>query len=115
MRLVIVDGDGEQRDVVWQSVETPADASDAIAGAGSQPLLAENLNRAGWFFQNCGAASMRVNELGADATMDGAIVIPPGGTFPPPGYPVTTTQINVSGTMGQKYSCREWSTVPSAA
>lgn len=113
MRLTIVDGTGELRDVVWQSVETLADVSDAIAGVGSQPLLAENLDRAGWFFQNNDAASMRLNELGADATLDGAIVIPPGGTFPPPGYPVTTAQINVSGTTGQKYSCREWSTVPS--
>ena len=110
MRLVIVDGNGIEQTVIAQSVETPVDASGVLAGAGSQPLLAANPLRAGWLFLNDSAHVMRINELGGDATAAGAWIVPAGGYFPPPGYPVTVGQINISGTNADAYTVREWST-----
>lgn len=109
MLLQILDGDGFPQTVIWQSQQTPTDRSGTIASTGvSQPVMESNTNRSGFLFQNLGASPMSLSEIGADATAPGAVVVYPGDTFPPRGYPVPTTAVNVAGTAGEAYTAREW-------
>lgn len=119
MLLDVKDGLGQDQTIVVASQEEPADASGILTQA-NQKLLGANAYRAGWFFQNIGANSMQVNELGADASTvvaagAGSFVVAPGATWPPPGFPLTTAQINVSGTLGDGFIAREWSTAGDGA
>lgn len=116
MLLDVKDGQGQDQKIVAPAQEEPNDASGILQATGdNEKLLAANSDRAGWFFQNAGANPMQINELGGDASRPiaagaGAFVIPPGGIWPPPGFPLTTAQINISGTAGDAFVCREWST-----
>jgi hypothetical protein len=109
MLLQIKDGAGATHTIIVQAQDTVNDRSGAIdADAVSQTVMAANLNRSGFYFQNVSTHNMTLNELGIDATATGAWVIPPNGTFPPPGYPVSTDAINVAGTLGDVFIAREW-------
>lgn len=116
MLLDVKDGLGQDQRIVAPGQEEPSDFSGLLAATGnSKQLLASNADRAGWFFQNQGSNPMQLNELGADASApvsagNGSWVVAPGGIWPPPGFPLTTAEITVSGTMGDAYVCREWST-----
>ena len=118
MLLDVKDGLGQDQQIVAPGQESPTDASGILLATGdNEELLAANGDRAGWFFQNAGANPMQINELGGDASKKvgvgiGAWNVPPGGTWPPPGFALTTAQINISGTKGDAYVCREWSTTP---
>lgn len=119
MLLDVKDGLGQDQQIVAPGQESPVDSSGVILVTGdSEQLLAANAYRAGWFFQNQGQNAMQINELGANASTPtaagaGSWNVPPGGTWPPPGFALTTAKITISGTQGDAYACREWSTVPS--
>lgn len=114
MLLTVKDALGNDATVIAQGQATPTDRSGMIVGTdASQALLNANAARSGWFFQNLGTEPMFINELAADATSqpvdgDGSIMVPPGASFPPCGYPVPPGQVNVTGTAGQFYVAREW-------
>ena len=109
MLLTIKDSAGATHTIIVQAQDGITDHSGAIDATGaSQPVMPENLQRSGFYFQNTSSHNMTVNELGNDATAPGAWVIPPNGSFPPSGYPVSTNAINVAGTMGDTYIAREW-------
>lgn len=112
MLLTVKNALGENVTVVSSGQESPTDASGIATGA-SQALFNANANRSGWFVQNRGASPMYVNELGAVATDvisggAGCFKIAPGESFPPAGFPVTTSQINIIGIAGEEFVAREW-------
>lgn len=108
MIITVVDGQGVLRSVSWQAQDAITDRSGSLATAATQVLMTANTSRAGWFFQNLGTNPMRISELGADATLNGAIMVRAGETFPPPGYPIPTGAIEVAGTAGDLFTAREW-------
>jgi hypothetical protein len=109
MQIAFVDGNGNQQIAIGQSVATPTDRSGTIAvGATSQQLMAPNALRSGWFIQNQSASAMQISEIGNASTAVGFIIIAAGQSFPPPGYPVTLGQINISGTAAAVFAAREW-------
>ena len=113
MLLNVIDANGNQQTIIAQSQGVPADLSGLISATGqSQILLNANAGRSNYFIQNLGTNPMFVNELGVAASetvapLNGSIMIPPGGSFPPFGYPITTTQINIIGTAGDAFVARE--------
>ena len=108
MLLIIRDGMGNVQTVTAQSTGTPTDRSGTIAGATSQPLMAANPLRSGYLFQNTGANPMTISEIGSDATLLNSFVVGAGQMFPPVGYVISQTAINVAGTAGDTYVAREW-------
>lgn len=108
MLLAVLDGDGLAKTVTAQSQEVAIDRSGSImVTATSQALMTANANRSGWLVQNVSDEALTINELGA-ATLASAITLYPGQTFPPPGYPVPVTAINIAGTAGKLFVAREW-------
>lgn len=109
MLLSVLDGQGFAQTVIAQSQADATDRSGSITTtATSQALMVANANRSGWFVQNISDEILTIGDLGTDATLAGAITIYPGNTFPPPGYPVTVTAINIAGTAGKLFVAREW-------
>jgi hypothetical protein len=109
MLLTVKDGQGSTHAIVVQAQETPTDRSGQIdAPATSQTVMVANPSRSGWHFQNIGTSNMTLSELDADATAPGSWVIVPNGSFPPPGYPVSTNAVTVAGAAGQAFVAREW-------
>jgi hypothetical protein len=113
MQLTVKDGNGQAQTVIAQANDLATDLSGVLAGYTSVPVAPQNAARAGYFFQNQGANPMWVNELGLPATQtpvanNGSILVPPGGSFPPPGFPVSTAQISVIGTPGDTFAFRTW-------
>jgi len=110
MLLTVLDGLGVSQKVVTPGQEAVVDKSGSIGATGvAQDLMVANVNRSGWNFQNEGASDMWINETGVAAAADSpSWKVPAGGYFPPPGFPLTTSKISVIGTIGQKFTSREW-------
>ena len=108
MLLVVVDANGNDQTIWAQSQGTSADFSGAIGVTGdNEQVLPANASRGGVLFQNTSDAVIKLTDLG-DATQPGAFLIGPGESWPPLNYPIPVTAINVSGTAGQTYTCRQW-------
>lgn len=113
MLLTVLDGNGNSQVVIVQNQGAADDFSGSIVAGGVSQIVAEpNANRAGLLFQNVSGTNMTISELGA-ATDSQAFVIGPGAFWPPVGYPVPTTAINVAGDLNAPFVYREWSTLPS--
>jgi hypothetical protein len=108
MLLVIRDGLGNVQTVTAQSVGTPTDRSGSIAGATSQSVMAANALRSGYLIQNTGANPMTISETGTDATLTNTFILGVGQMFPPVGYIISQTAINIAGVQGDTYTAREW-------
>jgi hypothetical protein len=109
MLLTVKDGNGATHTIIVVAQDSLTDHSGAIdATNAAQPVMGDNANRSGFYFQNNSTHNMTLNEMDGDPTIAGAWVIPPNGVFPPPGYPVSTNAINVAGTAGDTYTAREW-------
>jgi hypothetical protein len=109
--ITIIDGNGAPQRAIIQAQGPATDRSGAITGpvAGNpQVLMVANPNRSGWWFENVDAAPMTLSDFGGDPTLASAVVVYPGQSFPPPGYPVPVTAITIAGTLGQKFVAREW-------
>lgn len=110
MLLQVKDANGETQAIATQAVDTLTDRSGTIESAEDYTVVMEaNADRAGWFFQNQAddGTVMTINEIGGDP-LEAGIAIPPGGTFPPPGYPITVSEIRVAGTADMPFAAREW-------
>ena len=112
MPLILgLDGDGNPVEFYVQGPGPTIDFSGAIAADGvSQPAAVANPNRAYLTFQNRGANVMYVSDVGDagdPAAEPSSFTVAPGQSWPPPGYPIPLTQINVSGTAGDGYLYRE--------
>lgn len=109
MLLIVKDANGDPQTVVVQAQQVPASDSGTIQNTGDEETILEaNPNRSGWYFQNLGVNNIRIEDTGGDPTGPTALAIPPLGVFPPPGYPVTTSAVNISGFQGDTYAFREW-------
>lgn len=114
MLLSVLDGNGTAQKVITNGQTSPNDVSGVIASTGvSQLVVAANVNRSGFVLQNNGSSNMYINELGLAASSsitanNGSWTVPPGGTFPPSGWAVTTAAINILGTATQAFTAREW-------
>ena len=116
MQLAVTDGNGQQQIVIVAGIESAAASDGTITATGvSQMLLAANVNRSGWAVLAVGNAdrdtTMWVQELGGVAAIGGAngsMPVAPGVLFPPPGFPLSTAQINITGNAGDTYIVREW-------
>lgn len=118
MLVQILDANQVPHTVVWQGQDQINDASGTLGagnvgvGAVFKQVLAANVNRSGWLFQNTSANAMLLNELGAGATVANSWVINSGEAFPPCGFPVPTGTIQVIGgrdsAAGDTYACREF-------
>lgn len=115
MLVKIIDGEGAlQEGLYWASVGVPTDHSGSIAdGALAQVLMPANADRAGWLVACVGPGALYVNEVGAAASEavadgDGSIVLTPGQSFPPCGYPIIQGAISVIGPTGTAFVAREW-------
>ena len=115
MILWVVDANGTPQQIVAQS---PTDELQDRSGTGtgaSVPLLEavpDGFVRAGWFFQNNSQVNtMIINELGGEAdAAPQCFVVPPGGTWPPPGYPVPQGVVSLAAALNDNYAAREWVT-----
>lgn len=102
-----LDGDGNEVTIYVQGQGATNDFSGMIAATDeSQEAAAANPNRGYLYFENQGAHTMALNDLG-DATLPSAFLVAPGQSWPPPGYPIPITAINVSGTAGEAFLYRE--------
>jgi hypothetical protein len=109
MLLNVLDATATAQKVIVKGQEAIVDHSSTITATGvSQQALAANAFRSGYFFQNLSARNMFINELGAATQIQGSILIPPGGSFPPDNYPVNTAAINIIGTISDGFTAREW-------
>lgn len=111
MLLKVIDAQGNPQTIVTHGQEAVVDHSGTITATGtSQLALAANALRSGWCLQNMGGGPpLWCNTLGADAVAGaGSFVVPVGGAFPPPGFPLTTDEINILGTVGCAFTLLEW-------
>lgn len=110
MLLNVKDSAGDTQIVVVQAQENPSDASGVIVADGvSQTLVGAFAERSGFLIQNLSVENpMYINEIGGDATSPGSFMLVPRAFFPPPGYPVPTGDINIAGSMGDRYAARVW-------
>lgn len=110
MLLKVIDALGNPQTIITEGQEAVVDHSGTIVSTGlSQLGLAANAFRSGWSVQNVGTSPLWCNTLGHDAVAGvGSFLVPVGGMFPPPGFPVTTAQINLLGTAGSGFSLLEW-------
>lgn len=121
MIIQVVDANDETQNVVMQSIETPVDISGTLTTGASQVISdgpPAGFQRAGWFVQNKSVTGnvMTINELGGGAdNSPTCVLLPPGATFPPPGYPVVQGAISLSGFAGDSFCAREWFTPVVAA
>lgn len=110
MLLKVLDGQGQAQTIITAGQETIADRSASIIAADAQNVMEENDSRSGYYFKNPeGNDDMYINDVAeayADASQN--FKVPAGGSWPPPGYPVTTRAISVIGTIGQDFIAREW-------
>ncbi|HEY5084250.1 MAG TPA: hypothetical protein VII48_07015 [Rhizomicrobium sp.] len=104
-----LDGNGNPIYFAVQGQEPTVDFSASIvANDTTQEVAAANANRAYLYFQNKGANVMLINDVGdAGSGEPSCFQVPPGQSWPPPGYPIPITQINVSGTEGDAFLYRE--------
>lgn len=110
MLLKVIDAQGNPQTVIAHGQETPVDHSGTVTVMdGTQVLLAANAFRSGWFLQNLDVNPLTLCETGdAVAGTPGTWQVPAGGTFPPPGFPVTTGAVHINGSANAKFSAREW-------
>lgn len=115
MLVKIIDGAGLlQEGLYWASVGVPTDHSGAIVdGALAQELMPANADRSGWLVMCIGPGAIYVNEVGEEATDvvssgDGSVVLAPGQSFPPCGYPIVQGAISIFGPTGTTFVAREW-------
>jgi hypothetical protein len=116
MLVTLVDSVGAPHVVTWQGQDQINDASGTLAAGAVgparalQPILAANILRAGWLFQNTSPNAMLLQEIGALSAS--SWLINSGAFFPPPGYPIPIGAIAVQGTadsqVGDTFACREW-------
>jgi len=108
MLVTVLDGNGNPVVICMLTQGAATDFSSSITDTDvSQQVAPANLERSGLYFQNRGINSMLVSELGS-AEAANAYLISPGGTWPPPNYPIPTGVINVAGAAGDIYVYREW-------
>lgn len=110
MLINVLDAQGVAQKMVVQGQEAIVDHSGSIAATGtSQTAIAANSLRSGCIIQNVGANPMFINELGvAAASTGGSFTLAPGATFPPAGMGLSAAAINITGTVGDKFTAREW-------
>ena len=113
MLINVLDAAGVAQKLVVHGQEAAVDRSGIITATGAaQSALAANVLRSGYMIHNRGVAVMYVNDLGAAAVAvsanAGSFMIQPGATFPPPGYPLTTGEVSIMGTINDGYMIREW-------
>ena len=109
MLLVVTDGQGNAQTIVVKGQEVVVDYSGTITATEiSQPLLAASATRSGWIMQNNGQNPMTINEIGNSPLTNSFAVAPFGGVFPPENFPLTTNQLNITGTAGDNYTLRAW-------
>lgn len=111
MLLKVIDALGMAQTIIVHGQEAVVDHSGTLTVTGDSELLMDaNATRSGWQMQNISGAVMWVNESGGSAVpaTEGSWQVPVGGVFPPAGFPVTTGQIHISGTIGSQYTAREW-------
>ncbi len=123
MLVQILDAAAEPHFVAWRGVDQINDYSGSLGSeavgptAAFQQVLPANTIpagaagcRCGWLFQNTSQSSMILNEI--NNTSSSSWVIPSGGFFPPPDYPVVPGLVQVMGTAdsqeGDSYACREF-------
>jgi hypothetical protein len=116
MLVTLADAAGGPHVVTWQGQDQINDASGNLAAGAvglvraPQQVLAANVLRAGWLFQNTSVNAMLLLEIAGAITS--AWIISSGGIFPPPGYPIPTGVISVQGTadsqLGDTFAAREW-------
>jgi hypothetical protein len=116
MLVTLADAAGGSHVVTWQGQDQINDASSTLQptsvgnNAVPQQVLAANVLRAGWLFQNTSQHAMLLLEIVGPVTS--SWVINSGGFFPPPGYPIPTGIISVQGTadsqLGDSFAAREW-------
>lgn len=116
MLVTLADAAGAPHVVTWQGQDQINDASaNLLAGTvgnarAPQQILAANVLRAGWLFQNTSQNAMLLLEIVGPVTS--AWIINSGGFFPPPGYPIPVGVISVQGTadsqLGDTFAAREW-------
>ena len=114
MLLNVVDGQGFPQKIIAVGQETVVDVSGVIAATGvSQVLIPANPYRSGFIMQNCSDDFMYVNDLGnaaapPETANNGSFVVAAGAFFPPPGYPISTGAISISGTINDTFTARAW-------
>lgn len=118
MRVPVIGGDGETYTIIMAGAdETVIDRSGTFAAPNvSQVLMEANADRSGWFFQNNTTEEVWINELGGDAQANnGCIMVAPGESFPPAGYPVSLLAISIlspevpgDGEDLPPFTAREW-------
>lgn len=109
MLLNILDANGQPQTIISPAQEAVVDHSGTINLTGqTQVAMEANALRSGWIMQNIGASVIYVNELGDADTLPGTFRVESGAFFPPPGFPLTTGAVSVTGTTGNGYTMREW-------
>ena len=109
MLINLLDASGVSQKVAILSQEAVVDHSGTITATGvAQVLLSANALRSGWVMENRGSNVMHVNELGTATSGSGSFSIQPSSTFPPYGFPLTTGAVSIIGTIGDKFTVREW-------
>ena len=111
--LQVVDANDVTQNICVASPDTPTDRSGTYNGATQIVLdtVPAGFQRGAWMFQNRSRSgtTVQINEIGGDADASPTCFdVPPGGVFPPPGYPVTQAQVSVIGVNGEQFACREW-------
>lgn len=108
MLLSVKDASGEEQIIIVGGQATPTNHSGTIAVNGqSQIMIPADPGRSGFYFQNRSPGTLQINEIGS-ATDAAAFSVPPGGTFPPCGYPTPTGDITVAGPFGAAFAARSW-------
>lgn len=109
------DANGNPQVLCLQGIGTPTDRSLTCDGASDMllaPIPTGNPPRSGWIVQNKSTLGnlMFVNDLGspADSVSPSNVILQPGESFPPPGYPVTQGEVQIFGTAGDNCMAREW-------
>jgi hypothetical protein len=111
--IQVPDINGQPQEVCFQQPGTPSDRSGTCDGNSDVVLEAvpTGSTRAGWLIQNKSTAGnlMFVNDLGSPADQSPtSVILQPGESFPPPGYPITQGEVQVLGAVGDNYMAREW-------
>lgn len=115
MLLPVLNAGATPQTEIVRGQETLVDISGTLAATDTwQPLAPSNPTRSGVVMQNLGMNPMSVCELTQDADPTqpppGALFwnVPPGGYWPPPGFPTTVGPILVQGTLGDTWAGRDY-------
>lgn len=115
MIIQVVDANGVTQFVVWNAPATPTDRSGTIQNTNATQTLLDPVPqgsyRSGWVIQNNGQSgnTIQINDIGNPADQSpSSYYLPPGATFPPPGYPPTQGEVNIAGVAGDNFMAREW-------